>query len=167
MMKKPRVISTVISAIFSASLLSPVALFASGCQSEGEVQPLASDCTLDCSLAGCPPGVSIRMQGFELDQAYSVDIKTAEETVQCTLPAGVDEYGVRSMKCNNMTSIAVSEEHGTPFEIRDNPIRVEITIRQGDTVVVQEDIEPTYLRSAPNGEACGPICHSAEISIQL
>jgi hypothetical protein len=111
--------------------------------------------------------VSIRIQGFKLDQAYSLDIETPDEAIKCTLPAGVDMNGIRKMQCNNSTLIVVTEEHGASLDIEDNPNRVEITVRQGDTVVAQEDVEPTYLRSAPNGEACGPICHHAEIPVQL
>jgi hypothetical protein len=149
MMKKTRVFS----AVLWASLLTPAALLASGCQ-------------IGCTQAGCLAGVTIDINGFESDQAYSLDIETPDETIKCTLPAGVDMNGTRSMQCDDLT-IIFTEEYGALIDIEDNPDRVEITVRQGDTVVAEHDVEPTYRRSAPNGESCGPICHHADIPVQL
>jgi hypothetical protein len=149
MMKKTRLLS----AVLWASLMTPALVLASGCQ-------------LGCTQAGCASGVSIDIQGLEPDQAYNVNVETPDESIKCNIPAGVDMDGFRSMICDDAT-ILFSDEYGALLELQDTPARVEVTVRQGEAVVAHQDVEPTYRRSAPNGEQCGPICHHADIPVEL
>lgn len=149
MMKKTRVLS----AVLWASVLTPAVFLASGCQ-------------IGCTQAGCLDGVTIEIDDFEPDQAYSVDIETSNEIIKCTLPAGVDMDGIRNMQCDDST-ISFTQQYGARIDIYDNPDRVTVTVSQEDTVVVKHDVEPLYNRSAPNGEFCGPVCHHANIVVPL
>lgn len=146
-----------LSAVIWGSLMAPTLLLASGCNW------LALG---GCTQAGCLEGVTVSVLGLEADQSYVVEVETPEETVKCTLDTSVNMDGFHQMSCDNSLSY-FSQLDSAQIDLDGRPDSVVITVRQAGTVILQDGAVPEYDRSAPNGEACGPICYHANVSVAL
>jgi hypothetical protein len=153
MLKTTRVLSIGIW----CSLMVPAVLLASGCTMLG----------LNCTEVGCLYGATIAIRGLEANQSYEVNVETTNETIKCTIDTRQDMDGFVQMSCGDDVPSYFSQVDSAQISLDDTPDRVAITVRQNGAVVAQDDVTPVYQRSAPNGEACGPVCHHAEIPVEL
>lgn len=145
------------SAVIWGSLMAPTLLLASGCN----LLPLGG-----CTQAGCLEGVTVSILGLEADQSYAVEVETPDEIVKCTLDTRVNMDGYWPMSCDN-SLFYFSQLDNAQIDVDGRPDSVAITVRQAGTVIAQDEVVPEYDRSAPNGEACGPICYHADVLVEL
>jgi hypothetical protein len=151
-----KTIRTVSSAVLWGSLMAPAMLLASGCNGFG----------LACTQIGCDDGVSVLIRGLELNQSYEVDVATADAIIKCTIDTDDAATQQMRMQCDQ-SLFYFSQMDDAHIEVANTPERVEITVRQNGTMILQDEVTPDYDEVAPNGEACGPICLHAEVPVQL
>jgi hypothetical protein len=141
----------IVSALVWCSLMFPALLLASGC------------IELGCTLADCSDQASIVLHRLEADQSYEVEIEADDGTiVTCT----IDDSGETGIDCSNTLSYYRQLDRAH-IALLGAPERVAVTVRQGETVLHQEEVTPSYDEFAPNGETCGPVCRQAEAHVVL
>jgi hypothetical protein len=152
MMKK----ANIVLALVCGSLMASAMLLATGCSQLG----------LACTQIACHDQVLISIHGLEANQLYEAEIETADQTIRCTIDTGEDTHEDMRMSCDNVL-LYFSQPGEASITLASTPDSVAITILQNGTVITQDVVAPDYHEVAPNGEACGPICDQAEISLAL
>jgi hypothetical protein len=152
MLKSTRILSTVIW----GSMMVPSLLLASGCTLLG----------LTCTDVGCLNRAAVSIGGLEANQLYEVNIATEDTAIKCTIDTSEGLSEDLRIRCDNAI-FYFSQADSARIDVDDMPDQVAITVRQNGATIAQEDVVPEYRRSAPNGEACGPICYDAEIPVEL
>ena len=148
--------SRILSVFIWGSLMVPSVLLASGCTLIG----------LNCTQIGCLNRAAVSIGGLEANQLYEVNIETEDATVKCTIDTTDGLSEDLRMRCDNAITY-FTQAGSARIDVEDTPDQLAITVRQNGATIAQEDVVPEYRRSAPNGEACGPICHDAEVPIEL
>jgi hypothetical protein len=133
----------------------------------GGVEPMA------CTDMGCDDGLSV---DFSLTEPgdYSIEVIADGESVTCTgtLPLLPCEQGGVSCSAPHVmlgaSGCALSEaEHalGGLIIAGAHPASVEVIVSRDGTELGRQTFSPSYVRVAPNGEACGPICEQANVEL--
>jgi hypothetical protein len=142
----------VVSALVWCSLMFPALLLASGC------------IELGCTLAGCEDQVNVVIHRIQADQSYEVEIEADSGTVvKCTIDDSLDT----GIACSDNVLLYGRQLDRAEITLFEAPERVAVTVRQSETVLVQEEVTPSYAEVAPNGETCGPVCRQAEAHVVL
>lgn len=115
-----------------------------------------------CSLISCDDMATVRLAGLEIDQVYEVTVETADQRRDCTIRT-TDELRIT---CDGNTFYG-SLADDARIQLDGTPERVAVTVRQGDTVLAEHELTPTYEEVAPNGPFCTPVCQQAELVIEL
>ena len=108
--------------------------------------PLLAACIdpLTCTLIGCASGLSVRAP--------------AAATLPFTVIAREPGGATRTAQCTQSAPCL-----GVMFtDFQPTAVNIEVIWATGSA---RKDFRPTYTRSAPNGEGCGPVCFQATVSV--
>lgn len=139
----------------------------------------ACDNTLDCTNAGCidgffitvsellPPDAGLASQKALPEGDYEIELSLDSKVVFCrwTLPRPLDaqlECDDRSVRASPIVPMLPERPVvGFVLEVNQTPRIASAIVRHQGSVVAQDTFTLSYQRSAPNGEACGPVCRYA------
>ena len=150
-----------------ARLLGAVALtFLTGCSG-------ADAGSVACTDMGCEDGLSV---DFSLTEPgdYTVEIVADGQTITCsaTLPLPPCDRGGASCSAPGVLLMASgcalpASNHslGGVMLSGAHPETVEVVVSRDGNEERRQSFTPTYQRVAPNGEACGPICNQATVTL--
>jgi hypothetical protein len=106
---------------------------------------------------------------------FSIYADGVEQTCKGVLPLPPCDSG-RGLSCTaNVATVSESgcalpaSQHGfSDIYFRSGPSKVTLRVeRDGDAVLADETIVPTYRTSQPNGPNCGPVCRQASATVKL
>lgn len=146
----------VVRAVVWGSLMALSVLLTSGCTWFG----------LMCTEVGCNDAVDISIRGLEANQLYQIEVKAADATIKCTIDTSDATNEDMRMTCDTIL-FYYSQIDDAYLQVPGTPSLVSITVWQSGTMIVQDEVSPDYHELAPNGEACGPVCRTADIPIEL
>lgn len=151
-------------ALFSFCALLPTAALLSAC--------------LDCSQAGCTAQLEIDVR-VDSPDPLMLEVCRGET---CYGPMEVPTTGVQLAYTDDLYLEAARRDElgggdriaiaATEYDDRmatdGPPSDIEWTVRLSDAsgVVLEQSLRPSYVRSFPNGETCGPTCYDATHEIQ-
>jgi hypothetical protein len=145
----------IVSALVWCSLMFPALLLASGC------------IELGCTLAGCEDQVNIVIHRIQADQSYEAEIESEDGTIiKCTIDDSLETGIVCGDNSDNVLLYGRQLDRAE-ITLFGAPERVAVTVWQSDTVLLQEEVTPSYEEFAPNGETCGPVCRQADAHVVL
>ncbi len=138
---------------------------------------LLSAC-LDCTEVGCTAQLEIDVD-VDTPDPLSLEVCRGDT---CYGPMEVPPTGVQlaytdqlyleaarreTLGGGEVIAIAATE-YDDRMSVDAPPADVEWTVRLSDAsrVVLEQTLRPRYVRSAPNGEACGPTCYDATHELQ-
>lgn len=156
------------SAISSAQTAAPQQCTMMDCSNQLAVSVRTHD--------GRPP-----KEGVQIDLDVDGKIVSCRPTWKGEGEGGVHECGgevalthqeIRDCKTTSSPHGTTSECKGTGkfehlLEIRSNPKRVKVTVKQGDRSLGERVVEPTYQEVTPNGPGCQPVCKQAQETWEL
>lgn len=155
-----------VSAPGVAALVAALSVGSLGCSG-------VHDGSLVCTDMGCEDGLSV---DFSLTEpgAYAIEIVADGDTITCTgsLPLPPCEQGGTSCSAPGVLLMASgcalpAADHslGGVMISGAHPTAVEIVVSRDGAELRRQSFTPTYQRVAPNGEACGPICDQASVTL--
>jgi hypothetical protein len=129
--------------------------------------------TLDCTAAGCIDGLSITLSRSSASQevanplpagAYEIELSLDDTLIRChrSIPEELPlDCNTVPIIVERLVSMSSGMTLGFNVEVRQTPRVVNALVRYQGSMLAQATFSPEYRKIAPNGEACGPICHSA------
>ena len=127
------------------------------------------DDTIDCTNAGCVDGFRIAVSESPANPLpageYEVELSLDGTKVLCraTVPShspfACDGTAAQLSPIKPM--LPERPTTGFSIQVTETPATASVIVRHDDAVLTQQSFSPSYQRSAPNGEECGPICRSA------
>lgn len=126
-----------------------------------------------CTEIGCTDGLGI---GFSFTEpgAYAFQIVADGATITCSATLPLPPCEQAGATCSSPQAVlsasgcALPEsQHSLEGLMLDgqHPASVEVVVERDGAELVRRTFTPQYQRVAPNGEACGPICHQASVQL--
>ncbi len=121
-----------------------------------------------CTLIGCAQALEIRLGDMvRTAGTYVLVARMDRETATCSLSVPADEPSVcQGTKDRAEVSVVKNPSGGADaIWVQSAQQSVELTIERDGTRVAHHAMTPSYKRSRPNGNGCGPVCSSAVVSL--
>ncbi len=129
-----------------------------------------------CTEIGCIDGVMLR---GDYDREwkngnYRFELVLDNRHVNCYGELPLKPCGEQSLSCNSdLVTITESgcalpkSDHGFgDIHIKDDPRKVMVRITHNNkTILTRTIVRIDYKESRPNGDGCGPVCHSASYNL--
>jgi hypothetical protein len=129
----------------------------------------------ECTGIGCQSGLTVAFSP-PLRQAgtYAFSVEVDGQSVDCetTLPfsscSGTSACSAANVLLGRSGCALPADQHEvTNLRVLAVARTVGVTIERNGSQVAAETFTPSYVRSQPNGEGCGPICEQADVSIAV
>ena len=115
-----------------------------------------------CTEAGCLGGFRLSLSKSDLEPfklgRYVVSVTENDLSYTCNVLVETNIYS----SCEGSF-----EPNSFNFLFVENPDFVSLEIEFEESIVFDEELHPTYVKFAPNGESCDPICHSASERFEI
>jgi hypothetical protein len=111
-----------------------------------------------CTLIGCDSAISVdvsAVQGLGATQSGRIRVCLGT-TPTCVLALAPKGQAIVEVVFPTGTI------PGPGIEV-DKPVAVTVSVMNPGTVLVEDTVDTTFTRLAPNGEACGPVCYRARV----
>jgi hypothetical protein len=128
-----------------------------------------------CTGIGCVDGLSVDFsRPLRESGAYRITLELDGERVTCeaTLPfascsadGGCSSPDVLLLRSG--CALPAQAHELTGIQVKSAPVRARIVVERAGVAVADEEFAPSYVRSQPNGEGCGPICEQARVSLAV
>jgi hypothetical protein len=119
---------------------------------------------LYCTQIACSDQLVVELRRAGKPTAFGITVMYEGQTVTCPPPGPL-----QARTCNEAISSTVPTDDGALqlVEIRGTPVVVDMEVRDGNLVVAQRRITPSYERRQPNGPRCPPVCRQATTTWRL
>jgi hypothetical protein len=55
----------------------------------------------------------------------------------------------------------------TGIQAKSTPAKARFVVERDGAAIADQELTPSYVRSQPNGEGCGPICEQARATLDI
>lgn len=131
----------------------------------------ACEIPLMCTEVGCQDGLFVDLQPTQplWDGTWRVAAEgdTLQAACSFTVVDGRIDERLDEEGCAMLYEVSGDDGISLDWMLTTQDPEVELAIAHEGVELVHEVVEPAYETIAPNGEACGPICTSASVSVEI